>query len=172
MEKTTTQAKAGIATTLVPGDVIAVNLVANGEGGERLSVAQTFNQLGNAVDGKGQEIPSTPGLKLELLQGQAAPEFPMAKYNELIETGQVEAAEDLKAAHEMEVEAFESDGGMTLPDAIGKAALDWADRVHGVKTHDGPHPWISPDQVVVKNVYRNAVDEPGVFIVQLNPVWG
>lgn len=162
-----------LATELINGDIIAVTLVAQEPGGNRLSVSATFNHLGEAIDAASkQSLPGVPGLDLGLLSGTAAPEFPMAKYQELVNTGQVEAAEDLKTAHEMAVEAWEQEGNQSLPDAIGTATLSWAEKVHNVHTTDGNWPVIKPDQVVVRNVVRNTPSESAVFVVQLTPVWG
>lgn len=161
-----------IATTLIPGDRIAVNLVATKPDGARMSAAGMFNHLGNAVDAEGKEKHGESGLRLELLSGNAAPEFPMAKYNELVESGQREAAEDLKDQYEIDRASWEEEGNVSLPDAIGNAALDWADRQHGVKTVDGDHPVIKPEQVVVKNAVRETPDQAVLFVVQLSPSWG
>lgn len=176
MEQQKTQSTNGtptVATHLIPGDRISVNLVASQPGGARMSVAESFDHMGNVVDVKGSPVPGKPGLRIELLSGNAAPEFPLAKYNELVESGQTEAAEDLKMQHELDLQAFEDEGNETLPDSIASAVLDWAERAHGVtQTDTGDHPFIRPDQVVVKNVVRQQSDEPGVFIVQLTPSWG
>lgn len=161
-----------LATSLIVGDQISVNLVASKPDGARMSAGGLFNHLGNAINEKGQEQPGVSGLDLSLLGGKAQPSFNMMKYQELIEQGSTEAAEDLKSAYELELESFEDEGGMSLPDAIAAAALEWADRCHGVKTTDGDHPVIKPDQVVVRNVVRENAEAPGVFIVQLTPSWG
>lgn len=161
-----------VATHLIEGDRISVNLVATKPDGARMSAGGLFNHLGNAVDEKGQEIPSTSGLDLTLLGGKAQPEFNTVKYQELVEQGSMEAAEDLKSAYEIEMENFDDEGGLSLPDAIANAALDWADRCHGVKTTDGDHPVVKPDQVVVRNVVRENAQDPGVFVVQITPSWG
>lgn len=162
-----------VASTLIAGDQISVNLVAVKPGGERMSAGGLFNHLGNAIDAAGKEEIGKSGLDLTLLGGVAAPEFPKAKYDELIEQGSTEAAEDLVLQHEMDVKAWEEQGNQSLPDAIAAAALEWADRCHGVKSEDtGDHPFIKPEQVVVKNVVRENATQPGVFIVQLTPSWG
>lgn len=171
--KVTSTTGGGQAQSLIIGDQISVNLVATKPDGTRMGASALFNHMGNAINADGQEIPSTPGLDVTLLGGVAQPEFPAAKYQELIETGQREAAEDLKTAYEMELANWQDQGGLSLSDAIGNAALDWADRVHGVKTTDvGDAPFIKPEQVVVKTVNRENAQQPGVFIVQLTPSWG
>lgn len=172
MEVTSANTGKQVATSLIPGDQISINLVAQKPDGARMSAGGVFNHLGNAVDEKGQDIPGASGLDLTLLAGKAQPEFNMKKYQELVEQGSTEAAEDLKTAYEIELENFEDEGGLSLPDAIAAAALEWADRCHGVKTTDGDHPVIKPEQVVVRNVIRETSDQPGVFIVQLTPSWG
>lgn len=162
-----------VATTLIEGDRIAVNLVATKPNGERLSAAGMFNHLGNAVDGEGKEKIGEAGLRLELLSGNAAPEFPLTKYNQLVEDGSSEAAEDLKSQYEIDREAWEQEGNQSLPDAIGNAALDWAERVAGVKTFDaGDAPYIKPEQVIVKNAVRETPTTAVIFVVQLSPSWG
>lgn len=173
MEVTSTNSgKSVVASTLIPGDQISVNLVATKPDGARMSAGGLFNHMGNAVDAQGKEVPGASGLNIALLSGTAAPEFNIVKYNELIEQGSTEAAEDLQLQHEMDVQAWEEQGNQSLPDSIAAAALDWADRVHGVKTTDGDHPVIKPESVVVKNVTRENAQQPGVFIVQLTPSWG
>lgn len=172
MEITNSNTGKQVATGLIVGDQIAVNLVATKPDGSRMAANGLFNHLGNAIDSEGKEKIGESGLRLELLSGNAAPEFPMMKYNELVETGQSEAAEDLKTQHEIDLAEWEAQGNQSLPDAIGNAALDWADRIHGVKTTDGDHPVIKPEQVVVKNAVRESSTDPVVFIVQLSPSWG
>lgn len=162
----------GPATGLIIGDQISVNLVATKPDGTRMSAAGLFNHMGNAVTPDGKEEIGKPGLHVELLGGASQPEFPAKKYQELVESGQVEAAEDLKTAYEMELANWQDQGNLSLPDAIAAAALDWADRLHGVKTTDGDHPVVKPEQVVVKNVIREHKDQAGVFVVQLTPSWG
>ncbi len=173
MEVTSSNTGKVVAQTLIPGDTISINLVASKPDGTRMNAGGLFNHLGNAVDEKGQDIPGSSGLDLSLLSGKAQPSFNVAKYQELIEQGSTEAAEDLKAAYEIEMENFEDEGNLSLTDAIAAAALEWADRCHGVKTEDsGDHPVIKPEQVVVRNVVRENAETPGVFIVQLTPSWG
>lgn len=171
MQVTSTN-KPVVATTLIAGDQISVNLVATKPDGARMSAGGLFNHIGNAIQSDGKELPGISGLNIALLSGSAAPEFPAAKHQELIEQGSTEAAEDLVLQHEMDVAAWEEQGNKSLPDSIADAALDWADRVHGVKTTDGDHPVIKPESVVVKNVTRENAQQPGVFIVQLTPSWG
>lgn len=172
-EKMEVKGGGGPASTLIVGDQISVNLVATKPDGTRMGASQLFDHMGNAVNADGTAIPGSQGLRVELLSGNAAPEFPSVKYQELVESGQTEAAEDLKTAYEMEVAAWQDQGNLSLPDAIANAALEWADRVHGVKTTDsGDHPVIKPEQVVVKNVVREHNSQPGVFTVQLTPSWG
>ena len=162
----------GPATTLINGDQISVNLVATKPDGTRMGAAGLFNHMGNAVQADGTELPGQPGLRVELLSGAAQPEFPAARYQELMESGQREAAEDVKTAYEIELANWQEQGNMNLPDTISAAVLEWADRCHGVKTVDGDHPFVKPEQVVVKNVVRENATQPGVFIVQLTPSWG
>lgn len=172
MEVKNTNTGKTIATSLIAGDRIAVNLVATKPDGSRMSAAGMFNHLGNAIDAEGKEKIGEPGLRIELLSGSAAPEFPLTRYNELVESGQREAAEDLKEQYEIDKSTWEDEGNQSLPDAIGNAALDWADRVHGVKTFDGDHPFIKPEQVVVKNAVRETPQQGVLFVVQLSPSWG
>jgi hypothetical protein len=163
-----------VAKTLIPGDLIAVNLVAvnpHAEG-QRMAVNATFDHLGNPLDADGKPKLGIPSLDLALLSGNAAPEFPMVKYNELIESGQTEAAEDVKFAYEQEVENWKKGGNLPIQDAIGHAVLAWAQKAHNVSTTDHDGPVIKPEQVVVKSVVRNHDAEPGIFIVQLTPSWG
>lgn len=173
MERTEKSSKAAVATELIVGDRIEVVLAAqHGGSGERKAVAQSFNHLGEAVDVQGKSLPGTIGLELAMLSGAAAPEFPLAKYQELIATGQIEGAEDLKEQYQMALEQFESGGGLTIEDRIGNSALDWADKAHGVKQIDGNHFVIKPDQVAVRGFQRSTPEQPGIFTVQLTPVWG
>jgi hypothetical protein len=170
--KVTSTTGGGPATTLVVGDQIAVNLVATKPDGSRMSASGLFNHMGEAVNADGKAVPGQPGLHIENLGGAAMPEFPSVKYQELVESGQMEAAEDLKTAYEMELSKWQEEGNLALPDGIANMVLEWADRVHGVKTTDGDHPVIKPEQVVVKNVIRENAQQPGVFTVQLTPSWG
>lgn len=171
--KEATKGGGGPAQTLVVGDQIAVNLVATKPDGSRMSAAGLFNHMGEAIDASGKSLPNTPGLDVTLLGGKAMPEFPMAKYQELLEQGSVEAAEDLKAAYELDMQRAQEEGAQSLPDAIATAAFDWAHRCYGVQDHDsGDGPYIKPDQIVVKNVVREHAEQPGVFTVQITPSWG
>ena len=171
--QTQSQFKPGPAQHLIDGDVITVNLVATKPDGSRLSAGGIFNHMGNAVQADGQSIPGAAGLDVSMLSGSAKPEFPMAKYQEFIKTGQMEAAEDLQAAHELDLENWQSEGNMSLEDCISAAALDWAKRTANVHTEDvGDAPYVRPEQIVVKGVTRSAPDEAGVFIVQITPSWG
>lgn len=162
-----------VATRLIPNDEISVNLVAQEPDGQRIAVSATFNHMGEPINAATkQAIYGDEALDLSKLSGSAAPEFPMLKYQELVESGQVEAAEDLKTAHTLEVEAWENKGNRTLPDSIVDAILDWAARAHNVSTEDHNGPVIKPEQIVVKNVVRQSEDQPGIFAVSLNPQWG
>jgi hypothetical protein len=169
----TTNSVPKVATALIDGDDISVNLVAQSPDGKRISVAATFNHMGHQVDAvTGNIIAGGISLDLGLLSGTATPEFPLKKYNDLIESGQVEAAEDLKMAHELAVEEWQNQGNRSLPDAIGDAVLAWADAAHNVKQTDHDGPVIKPQDVVVKNVIRANETSPGTFVVTLTPSWG
>jgi hypothetical protein len=170
--KITSTNKGGPATTLIPGDQIAVNLVATKPDGSRMSAGGLFNHMGEPVDVDGKVQIGQAGLHIETLGGAAMPEFPAVKYQELLDSGQQEAAEDLKTAYELDLAKWQDEGNLSLPDGIANMVLDWAARVHNVHTTDGDHPVIKPDQVVVKNVIREKADQPGVFTVQLTPSWG
>lgn len=161
-----------VATHLIVGDQISVNLVASNPGGQRLSAAGLFNHMGEAIDAQGNAMPNSPGLDVTLLGGAAKPEFPMAKYQELVDQGSSEAAEDVQTAYELQVQSWEQEGNQSLEDSIATAALDWADRVYNVKTTDHDGPKIEPEQIVVKSVIRATPEQAGLFIVQLTPSWG
>ena len=161
------------AQALINGDTIQVNLAATKPDGARMSAGGMFNHLGEAIDVKGASQVGQPGLDVSLLSGSAKPEFPLAKYNELIAQGSREAAEDIQAQYEIDLEAWTNEGNTAIEDAIAAAALDWAFRVHGVtQTDTGDNPYIKPEQVVVKSVFRSHENEPGIFTVQLTPAWG
>lgn len=171
--KVTNEKGGGPATSLIIGDQISVNLVATKPDGTRMSAAGLFNHMGEAVSLDGKSIPGVPGLRIELMgSATAQPEFPAKKYQELVEQGSIEAAEDLKSAFELELSGWEDKGNVPLTDAIANLALEWAERTTGAKTTDGDHPVIKPEQVVVKSVIRENAQQPGVFIVQLTPAWG
>lgn len=167
-------AKPGPASHLINGDVITINLVATKPDGTRMAAGGVFNAMGEAVNATdGKPIPGSASLDISMLSGSAKPSFNMKKYQELINQGSTEAAEDLQAAYEIELEEWSEQGNQSLEDCIAAAALDWAGRVHNVGTTDtGDGPYVKPEQIVVKGVNRATAEEAGVFIVQITPSWG
>jgi hypothetical protein len=165
-----------IATHLIPGDQIFVNLVATRPNGSRLAVQAFFDHTGKEVDALGNPAPRGAQLVLAGGAGGAAgrPEFNAAAYSNLLQQGKVQAAEAMKIQYEIELAEFETQGGAaSITDVIRNAVLAWASKEYDISQKDrGDGFVIKPEQVLVKNVMRAAANTPGIFAVQLTPAWG
>lgn len=165
------------ATELRPGDIIVVNLAAvrggGGAGGQRAAVNGVFNHTGAAINKDGTPLVGLPGLDLSKLSDAAkAPTFPLRDFQAAVAKGDLREADRIRLAHTAAQEAFEQQGGGTIADAIGHAAIEWAKANFGVRTEgDGQYEIIKPSEVMVKPVNRVG-DNPIAFMVQMQPVWG
>lgn len=166
-----------LAETLLPDDLIIVTLAAveGGPSGNRIAISAQFNGAGAEVDAT--RVPIQGGYQLQGLStgGQAQPKFPEQEFMESIKkNGGVPSGESMQIQKDYEaaLAAWEGSGNKSLPEAIAAAVLQFAEARAGVKTVDGPHPFINPDQVTVRPAYRESATTPVVFSVTLAPVWG
>lgn len=166
-----------LADTLLPDDLIVVTLAAveGGPTGNRIAISAQFNGLGQEVDAT--RVPVQGGFQLEGIStsGGTAPKFDEAGFMAAIKAnGGIPGGDALKIQQEYEaaLAAWEGSGNKSLPEAIAAAVLKFAEARAGVKTVDGPHPYINPDQVTVRPAYRESETTPVVFSVTLAPVWG
>jgi hypothetical protein len=163
-----------LATSLIPGDQIFVNLVATRPNGSRLAVQAFFNDKGQETEALGAIKHNGAQLVLANAGGEGRPVFNVQAYTNLLQQGKGQAAEAMKIQYEIELAEFETAGGAaSITDTIRNAVLAWAKKEYDVQDRDrGDGFVIKPEQVLVKNVMRAAPDAPGIFAVQLTPAWG
>lgn len=163
-----------LAQALVPGDKIIVNIAAvqNAPNGQsRLPIGAEFNGNGQRVGPDGFLVAGARGLTLGAAQG-TQPQFPLQAYRDAMARNDRATADRLYADHQTSLAQWEGAGGQLLPDRIGQAVFNWARDEFRLSTDDNDRNYVlKPDHITVKPTYRDG-DQPTVFVVQLNPIWG
>lgn len=162
----------GLANGLIEGDRILVTLTAKKPDGSRIGISKVFDWQGKRIDNAGSPIEGQ-ALNFGANTGtEQEPTFDVEAFRTHLIAGRTAEANAMSSSYQQALVGYKRTGGATWAERIGLAVYANLQSEDGVKSTDGPHLVLRPEQVRAKMPFRSSPTEAGVVLVQLAPTWG
>ena len=163
-----------VARTVLPEDLITVNITARWENKKTTNYAHYFNGQGQETDASGQVLASGATLNLSPSFGadMQLPPFPVAELKHAIRENDNDECNRLQRAYYASLAEFKRTGGVLISDTLIDAVYNFVASRHDITAADRKGLVLTKEQITCRAPVRVAADQPGVWSLLMTPTWG